>query len=385
MKVSALGLYCFINTFIFLLCIYILFKITPDLGKKSQVAVFRAFVIAACMFIVLNTIHTLQQEDYIKLSRVGYTIVAFFIYLIISYVSFCYYSVTIMRFEEQLSKNKFIKVFGSIPFGISFIALVISLFNGMCFSVDENVTLQLGPLYLLIPLCSLAYFIAIIVISLVFLIRTKTPKIRRNCLILIFTVTFLIFWVILDNFVEGISLLPVAIFFVVLVLFINMLQQNVYIDSLTNISNRRKCEEHLAAQISISSSINKYIVYILDLNSFKIINDTYGHGEGDRALIMLADVIRKQADIHKGYCFRYGGDEFIITMRVNDSFDPKSIMDDIQKDLTKECEIQDKKYSLTISYGYIYCDNNAKSVTYYLNNADKMLYENKKIYHSRVD
>ena len=52
-----------------------------------------------------------------------------------------------------------------------------------------------------------------------------------------------------------------------------------------------------------------YFLFI-DVDSFKQINDTYGHNEGDRALKIIAEVLSSLSEKTGGFCARYAGDEF---------------------------------------------------------------------------
>lgn len=51
---------------------------------------------------------------------------------------------------------------------------------------------------------------------------------------------------------------------------------------------------------------------ILDIDYFKEYNDNYGHQEGDRCLVSIANTIRNLVEEAEGFCARYGGDEFVI-------------------------------------------------------------------------
>ena len=55
----------------------------------------------------------------------------------------------------------------------------------------------------------------------------------------------------------------------------------------------------------------KAALFFLDLDNFKLVNDTYGHGAGDRVLRMVADILKKNIR-EKDYAARIGGDEFVV-------------------------------------------------------------------------
>lgn len=81
------------------------------------------------------------------------------------------------------------------------------------------------------------------------------------------------------------------------------------IDPLTGIHNRRYLETEVTRFLRDKS--NKGSFFMIDLDNFKNINDTYGHLEGDRALKLLANMLRKNARNSDILC-RMGGDEFAI-------------------------------------------------------------------------
>ncbi|MCB2289372.1 EAL domain-containing protein [Clostridium sp. CS001] len=84
-----------------------------------------------------------------------------------------------------------------------------------------------------------------------------------------------------------------------------------YHDSLTNLPNRRKFINMLEAQLND----NRFgAVILLDLDNFKVINDTLGHTYGDRVLKRVAEELSNIKD-EKVYVSRFGGDEFFILIQ----------------------------------------------------------------------
>lgn len=87
-----------------------------------------------------------------------------------------------------------------------------------------------------------------------------------------------------------------------------------YIDPLTELNNRRALDCNLVRQIRSSRTYNTPLSLImLDVDYFKVINDTYGHLIGDRILKLLGSRLRynlRSQDIP----FRYGGEEFVVLL-----------------------------------------------------------------------
>ena len=94
------------------------------------------------------------------------------------------------------------------------------------------------------------------------------------------------------------------------------LEKSLLTDSLTEISNRFAFIERMNNLLESTSAIShsvQHAVFILDLDRFKVVNDTLGHANGDAILFETAKRIQRLLK-NKDIIARYGGDEFIITL-----------------------------------------------------------------------
>ena len=86
-------------------------------------------------------------------------------------------------------------------------------------------------------------------------------------------------------------------------------------DELTGLYNRRALEERLAAEISRSLRHQLHTsVLLLDLDRFKVVNDTMGHAAGDRLLVQVARRCSGSSAARSTWCGRLGGDEFLVIL-----------------------------------------------------------------------
>jgi diguanylate cyclase (GGDEF)-like protein len=91
------------------------------------------------------------------------------------------------------------------------------------------------------------------------------------------------------------------------------LEKNSNLDPLTKVFNRRALTTYLNNICEKDDIPYDLHLLVLDIDDFKIINDTYGHIAGDKTLIFIANILRKTLrDGDK--VFRYGGEEFIIVL-----------------------------------------------------------------------
>jgi diguanylate cyclase (GGDEF)-like protein len=98
-----------------------------------------------------------------------------------------------------------------------------------------------------------------------------------------------------------------------------------YFDSLTGLPNRQRCLETAERQFAQAAGAGQAVAVVyLDLNSFKRINDTFGHSAGDAVLRTVAGRLTRSLDHPEGEpahvsLARFGGDEFVILVRHPDA------------------------------------------------------------------
>lgn len=118
-------------------------------------------------------------------------------------------------------------------------------------------------------------------------------------------------------------------------------------------------------------------VTYVDLDFLKMINDTYGHAEGDFAIKKTAEILLKHSGENK-LVFRLGGDEFLmINYYVSDEA-AKKRCSDIQEDLKRAGEEENFPVELTLSYGYVVTDPKSDlTLDDYISQADDIMYQYK--------
>ena len=159
-----------------------------------------------------------------------------------------------------------------------------------------------------------------------------------------------------------------------------MMQQNeqAYIDSLVDTYNRQYLNHIFSAWITRGKT---FVGVMLDIDRFKLINDRFGHSEGDKALKKTAEIL-KQSRLDHEWVFRFAGDEFII-LKLSDS--PEGLnayMDEVNRRLA-EYNQGSRPYLLEISYGTSFF--NAGSLDTFMKEMDNRMYEMKATHHRTGD
>ena len=188
---------------------------------------------------------------------------------------------------------------------------------------------------------------------------------------------------LLEDVFPRVPLLALNIFMMILILFLMIQNKQIYNDALTGLNNRRRLNLFMEECLSKATADKPVLLFMMDINSFKSINDIYGHIEGDCALKTFSDVLRNVASKYYAFIARYGGDEFCFVTEAS-AYLPEKIISDIQNSL-KEAQAekigQPDTYVLSVSVGYAVCDTEESNVDSIFEKADNMLYENKKKWH----
>ncbi|MGR9100061.1 MAG: diguanylate cyclase [Gammaproteobacteria bacterium] len=162
------------------------------------------------------------------------------------------------------------------------------------------------------------------------------------------------------------------------------------IDDLTGLYNRRYFYDQ--ANIAISRTkryLQNFCLLILDLDHFKVVNDTFGHITGDQVLIDFAKCLRQQTR-SSDMVARFGGEEFVIIFTDTNEVDGEKFAERIRKKVESlKWEFNGRELSITVSIG-IYCPvseevkNNDLTINHLLNSADHALYAAKESGRNKV-
>jgi diguanylate cyclase (GGDEF)-like protein len=148
-------------------------------------------------------------------------------------------------------------------------------------------------------------------------------------------------------------------------------------DVLTGLYNRRYFDNEFERELKRSGRSNNMLsVILLDIDNFKVINDTFGHQIGDEYLKKTAQtlmsVFKRESDI----VARYGGEEFIVLLPGINADHARQLAEDLQyKIKTITIDHQGNKVGATISSGIICCVPDVNTISdSIISGADQALY-----------
>jgi diguanylate cyclase (GGDEF)-like protein len=144
-------------------------------------------------------------------------------------------------------------------------------------------------------------------------------------------------------------------------------------DPLTGLLNSRAFHEELALQLERAGRAGQPVTFAyLDLDNFKPLNDQHGHQEGDRALVTVADVFRRE--LRRGDVLgRIGGDEFAMVFPATGAAEAPALLRKLRASLN--AEMARYGWPITFSIGGITCRTPPVSAQALVHAADQLMYE----------
>ena len=268
---------------------------------------------------------------------------------------------------------------------IHYILGLLNLSGGFLFKIDESMVYSRGVLFGLQYLVVYAYlaiggFHALYRANRNYVDRARYIVIATFPIIPAISALFqLFYWRIPFN--------CMAFTLSVLIMYMNELGDQVSREPLTGLANRKYFMRTLEEGIDEHENDGQLYLFMIDMNRFKNINDTFGHVEGDRAILMTADALKKAcADQHRRIVIaRYGGDEFAIVAVLENEEEVKQLKENIYAEIGDQNAKILLSYRLSLSIGVAQFTPEMKGIRELIAAADEELYEEKEKAHAAMD
>jgi len=155
-------------------------------------------------------------------------------------------------------------------------------------------------------------------------------------------------------------------------------------DDLTGLHNRRGFLALAHQQLKHAyRNSQEVLLFCADLDNLKFVNDSFGHQEGDQAIIRTAEALRhtfRNSDI----LARFGGDEFCVLAMEATRYSERAIQERLKENL-RRCNAGETRYSLSLSIGVARFEPfHAATVEELMSEADRKMYEQKRSRHAHA-
>ncbi|MBR4914038.1 MAG: GGDEF domain-containing protein [Clostridiales bacterium] len=348
-------------------------------GIQTKQMIFVNITISHMLYFAADIIGTLILADIIPRNRVSTSIVNILIAVLLSTITGCWFVYVELSQGEKYITGFKNRVCVLIPAMIE-AALMLFYFLVIPDAVIDDAC-NMTELYYITFLAVPALYVAVSAVrSLVRAFRKENYAVRNSYIVCaVYPLIITIFGVMETLWLEA----PVFCFgcsIMMLYVYIINLNDQVSIDELTRLNNRTQLKKYITNE-AFKPGSEKQIRYILmiDLNKFKLINDQYGHVEGDNALKRTADALKSACGSNplKTFIARFGGDEFIIIAKTDNEEQVRDLSRSIKETLVRMNEESGAKYELTCCVGYCPYSGDVAAFQAAMAKADEALYEEK--------
>ena len=377
------------NAFCILLLLILYIKTSHSVDRQRRQIVFGETLATAMVYLATDMFWVLVDSGRITttpfllyLTNIIYYCAASIMAYVVSYFMVLYEGDK--RIDEPLTH-----FLSAVPCALNVVATVTTPLHKMYIYVDGDGELMTGALYPLLILLIIAYPIAVAVRAL-FRAFLKENYAKRNMYkAMMFFPVFSVGLGLVQVFHTRIPFLCFGLTIALLLTYIEFTEDLVSLDPLTKLNNRNELYRFMAGKMNSMRNTGETGLYlmIMDIDHFKNINDTYGHNMGDRALKILAKVLKKVCSYKPDrFVSRYGGDEFIVVVESSDKYEVERIREDINTLLKKALSAEQLPFSIDVSIGWTrYAQGTDESnLNNLIERADIMLYEEKKTKHGKM-
>lgn len=284
-------------------------------------------------------------------------------------------------YSERRQGMRYIKSkWSQILLLIPHLVVIVVLFSGKLYYLDEA-GYHRGPLYLVQLSVDFVYIAATGIKAIYLSLRRENYSEKQEYRALAYFLFFPIVFALAQSLTGGgIPMQGVGMVIGYILVFQSHQGQMISRDPLTGLNNRNSFVEYLSRKMENHTMLLHLL--ILDADRFKRINDTYGHIDGDQALIQIANVVRKA--VPDGFmAARFGGDEFVIAGESTNLEEAQVISERIEQLLEESNRSNGKPWDVAVSIGSAVYTTAMRSIPDFIDAADEVLYRIKEEKKSR--
>ncbi len=370
--------YCELNAFCILIIATLFVRVHKNVDKQNSQRLLEMFMLSTIGLSVFDMLWILLDHA-LDMELIWLNYVADIAYYILSlFVSFFWFLYSETLQESKLVENKRNIFLCAIPMLLAILLNVTTPWTHLIFSFDEDGNFTRGVLNLFQRIIPIGYIIAT---SGKAFLRSRNRKNYANKNKYLTISSFCVYpfiFSIWQMYITETPVLTMGITLAILQVYINLQNQLISIDPLTQLNNRNQMIRFLSGKMRNTNPYKTLYLLIMDMDYFKKINDQYGHIEGDRALIRVANTLKKVCAKYNCFVCRYGGDEFIMVGEFSNEEILKRLCIELNEVLAEDNTAADAPYVLHLSIGYAAFSHSMQGIPDFIEEADKMLYEVKR-------
>lgn len=272
------------------------------------------------------------------------------------------------NFERIKKKSRIL----AIPLIIATILIIINLLGtGIIFDISKENVYTRGPMNFILYIFVFVYYIE----SIYTVHKAKYDSILVEFFPIYYFIIPCMIGTMIQGFFFGVSTIWLCVAIAFILVYIENQISVSFIDDLSGLYNRKYMNHYLN---KLQSDKNRHVYgFMMDINDFKAINDTYGHLKGDYALIQFGIILQHSID-KDSVAIRMGGDEFVIFAKLKSDEEALALKKQTKYNV-RQFNIKSKEpFHLSFSIGI--AKFNGKYTDAFLSAMDDSMYEAKNMH-----
>lgn len=272
------------------------------------------------------------------------------------------------NFERIKKKSRIL----AIPLIIATILIIINLLGtGIIFDISKENVYTRGPMNFILYIFVFVYYIE----SIYTVHKAKYDSILVEFFPIYYFIIPCMIGTMIQGFFFGVSTIWLCVAIAFIIVYIEIQISISFIDNLSGLYNRKYMNHYLN---KLQNDKPKHVYgFLMDINDFKAINDTYGHLKGDYALIQFGKILQHSID-KDSVAIRMGGDEFVIFAELKSDEEVLALKKQIKYNV-RQFNLKSKEpFHLSFSIGI--AKYNGKNIDAFLSAMDDSMYEAKNMH-----
>lgn len=374
----AASLYTEFSLFCFVLLAAVAYKMRTGLKTDTTWTYFSDMVVTMMGAVILDLMWEFNYLGVISVPPLTFFVMSFVFYLFANVATYQWF-----LFSESIQNSSMLRVqrhrtYIALPIILVTALIAVSQWTHWVLYVDSAGLYHRGPLFFLEAAIIVGYigFTGFAALRRAYRKENYVDRGRYLSLSLfsVFPMLFIIFqWSesAIPTFTSSATLAVVFVFFF-------FQEQLISTDSLTKINNRNMMLRYLDTKMAARDGSKSLVLFMMDIDDFKQINDKNGHIHGDAALEVTAMMLKNIAAKNNCFIARFGGDEFIIIGEFDSFEQSQKVIDDINAFTKDRNEKSLLPYQLSYSIGAAELTPDIQYIPDFIEKADAALYEVKK-------
>ena len=370
-------------TYLFLLIaemimsIVMLGNLDRSIGRDFEVRTFKNLIRVFMLFIITEFFWVGTNSDVLPLSENITIFVSLLNVGSISTVTYIWFKYVQAKVHPEFANNKLANIIWALPIAVVYLLRIFSIRTHWLFYCVGSHTYQ-GRFYPLLGFLLIVYLAYATWIAVMKGRSAKLSSEREEYYALIRYIIPPIIALFIDEQVYYTPVVGLGVLVGIFMVYDHTMKSKIFNDALTGLNNRRKAEDFIETSIPNASTEHPLVICMMDVDNFKKINDTYGHNEGDKALIIISECLKETASSKSTFAGRYGGDEFLLIGRKEYFGAPKKFRQDLDALLDSMCKSNGMPYRISLSMGCAYVTDPNESREEVIRRADDQLYMDKR-------